>query len=132
MLQVGIKGHQAWRPLLHEPAPGVAVAVDAALVPFGLSEPAFEVEVGLGQVCLLAPDTQPRGKARHHAAHVLAGRIVACLALPLQDLKRLLTLGTRPSGRRERRLDGLDSLPISTPGLLDIVDCCQTPVDVAR
>ena len=132
MLQVGIKGHQAWRPLLHEPAPGVAVAVDAALVPFGLSEPAFEVEVGLGQVCLLAPDTQPRGKARHHAAHVLAGRIVACLALPLQDLKRLLTLGTRPSGRRERRLDGLDSLPISTHGLVDVMDCCQASVAGAR
>ena len=97
-----------------------------------LPEPAFQVEVILRQVRLLAPDKQPRGKASHHAAHVLAGRIVACLALPLQDLKLLLTLGTRPSVRLERRLDGLDILHISTNGLVDVMDCCQASVDVAR
>src|SRR5215831_3170978 len=132
ILQVDIKGQQECRPLLHETDPGVAVAVDAALVPFGLSEPAFEVEVVLWQDRLLAPDKQPRSKASHHAAHVLAGRIVACLALPLQDLKLLLTLGTRPSVRLERRLDGLDILPISTHGLVDVMDCCQASVDGAR
>ena len=132
MLQVGIKGQQACGPLLHETDPGVAMAVDAAFVPFGLSDPAFEVEIVLWQVRLIAPDKQPRGKASHHAAHMLAGRIVACLALPLQDLKLLLTLGTRPPVRLERRLDGLDILHISTNGLVDVMDCCQASVDVAR
>ena len=127
-----VEGQQQRGTFLHNAHSGVLVAMDATLVPFGLSEPAFEVEVGLWQVRLLAPDKQPRGKASHHAAHGLAGRIVACLALPLQDLKLLLTLGTRPSVRLERRLDGLDILHISTQGLLDIVDCCQAPVDVAR
>jgi hypothetical protein len=115
-----------------EADPTVLVAVYAALVPFGLSEPAFQVEVILRQVRLLAPDKQPRGKAGHHAAHVLADRIVAGLALPLQDLTLLLTLGPRAPVRLERRLDALDILPISTQGLLDLVDCCQAPVDVAR
>jgi hypothetical protein len=115
-----------------EADPAVPVAVYAALVPFRLSEPAFQVEVILGQVRLLAPDKQPRGNAGHHAAHVLADRIVACLILPLQDLKLRLTLGPRAPVRLERRLDGLDILPISPQGLLDIVDCCQAPVDVAR
>jgi hypothetical protein len=110
----------------------VAVAVDAALVPFGLPEPAFQVEVVLWQVRLLTPDKQPRGKAGHHAAHVLADRIVACLALPLQALKLLLTLGTRTPVRLERRLDGLEILHIITNGLMDVMDCCQAPVDVAR
>ena len=108
------------------------VAVYAALVPFGLPEPAFQVEVVLRQVRLIAPDKQPRGKAGHHAAHVLADWIVAGLALHLQALKLLLTLGTRAPVRLERRLDGLDILHIITNGLLAVVDCCQAPVDVAR
>src|SRR5215470_14177232 len=122
---------QRWA-FVDESDPTVLVAVSAALVPFRLSEPAFQVEVILRQVCLLAPDKQPRGKAGHHATHVLADRIGACLVLPLQDLKLLLTLGPRAPVWLERRLDGLDILHISTQGLLDIVDCCQAPVDVTR
>jgi hypothetical protein len=129
---VRIEGQEQRGAFVDEADPAVLVAVYAALVPFGLSEPAFQVEVILRQGRLLAPDKQPTGKAGHHAAHVWADRIIACLALPLQDLKLLLTLGPRAPVRLERRLDGLDILPISTPGLLDIVDCCQTPVDVAR
>jgi len=130
--QVRIEGQEQRGAFLDEADPRVPVAVDTALVPFGLSEPAFQVEVILRQVRLIAPDKQPRGKARHHAAHVLADRIVACLALPLQDLKLLLTLGPRAPLRLECRLDGLDILHIITNGLLDVVDCGQAPVDVAR
>jgi hypothetical protein len=129
---VRIEGQEQRGAFVDEADPTVLVAVYAALMPFGLSEPAFQVEVILRQVRLLAPDKQPRGKAGHHAAHMLADQIVACLALPLQDLKLLLTLGPRAPVRLERRLDGLDILHIITNGLLDIVDCCQAPVDVAR
>jgi len=41
MLYVGIEGQQQCRPLLDETDASVPVAVNAALVPFGLSEPAF-------------------------------------------------------------------------------------------
>ena len=132
MRQVRIEGQEQRGAFVDEADPTVLVAVYAALVPFRLSEPAFQVEIILRQVCLLVPDKQPRGKAGQHAAHVLADRIVACLALPLQALKLLLTLGPRAPVRLERRLDGLDILHISTQGLLNIVDCCQAPVDVAR
>jgi hypothetical protein len=115
-----------------EAAPSVLVALAAALVPCGLPAPAFQVEVSLRQVRLLAPDKQPRGKAGPHAAHVLAERIVACVARPLQNLNLLLTLEPCAPVRRVRRLDGLDSLHIITHGLLDIMACCQAPVDVAR
>jgi hypothetical protein len=130
--EVGIEGSQQCGAFLDEANPSVLVAVYAALVPFGLPEPAFQVEVVLRQVRLIAPDKQPRGKAGHHAAHVLADSIVAGLALPLQALKLLLTLGTRTPVRFECRLDGLDILHISTNSLLDVVDCGQAPVDVAR
>ena len=132
MRQVRIEGQEQRGAFVDEAAPTVLVAVYAALVPFRLSEPAFQVEIILRQVCRLAPDKQPRGKAGHHVTHVLADRIVACLILPLQDLKLLLTLSPRAPVRLERRLDGLDILHISTQGLLNIVDCCQAPVDVAR
>ena len=132
MRQMRVEGQQQCGAFLHEAYPSVPVAVDAALVPFGLSEPAFEVEIVLWQVRLIAPDKQPRGKAGHHAAHVLADWIVAGLALHLQALKLLLTLGTRAPVRLERRLDGLDILHISTNGLVDVMDCCQASVDVAR
>ena len=132
MRQVRVEGQEQRGAFVDEADPSVLVAVYAALVPFRLSEPAFQVEIILRQVCRLAPDKQPRGKAGHHATHVLADRIVACLILPLQDLKLLLTLSPRAPVRLERRLDGLDILHISTQGLLNIVDCCQAPVDVAR
>ena len=127
-----IEGQQQWGAFLDEADPSVLVAVSAALVPCGRPAPAFQGEVVLRQVRLIAPGKQPRGKARHHAAHVLAGRSVACLALPLQDLKLLLTLGTQPSVRLERRLDGLAILHINTNGLVDVMDGCQASVDVAR
>src|SRR5215468_4898040 len=94
MLQVGIKGQQECRPLLHETDPGVAVAVDAALVPFGLSEPAFEVEVVLRQVPVLPSHKQSRRKAGHDIAHRLPDGIATLLQLRLQALKLRLTLST--------------------------------------
>ena len=84
MLQVGIKGQQAWRPLLHETDPGVAVAMNAALVSFGLSEPTFEVEVVLRQVPVLPSHKQARRKASHDVAHRLPDGIAPLWQLRLQ------------------------------------------------
>ena len=50
----------------------MAVAVNAALVSFGLSEPAFEVEVVLGQVPILPVGER---KARYLTARLLTRRV---------------------------------------------------------
>ena len=131
MLYVGIKGQQEGGPLLNETDPGVAVAVNTAFVSFGLSEPAFEVEVVLRQVSVLSSNKQSRRKAGHDVAHRLPDWIAALLQLRLQDLKLHLTLGTGTTIRFERRLDRPDILHVSANGFLCGVDGTQPPVDVS-
>jgi len=130
--QVRVEGQQQRGAFLDNADPSVPVAMNAALVPFGLAEPAFQVEVVLGQVCVLTSNKQPRRKAGHDLAHMLSDRIVARLELLLQDLKLRLALGTRATIRCECRLDRLHILHVGMKSLLCIVDRRQTPVNVAR
>ena len=81
------------------------MAVDAALVPFGLFKPALEIEVVQRDVRLFPSNKQPRSKASHDVAKVLPDQVIALLELLLQDLKGCLTLGTRALVRFERCLD---------------------------
>jgi hypothetical protein len=83
MLYVGSEGQQQRGPLLDETDASVPVAVNAALVPLGLSAPAFPVEVVLRPVCLVIPHQETGLKARPHLAHVLPGRGIAPLQLLL-------------------------------------------------
>ena len=109
----------------------MAVAVNAALVSFGLSEPAFEVEVVLRQVPVLPAHKQSRRKAGHDVAHRLPDGIVTLLQLRLQALKLCLTLRTRTIVRFERCLDRPDLLHVGANSVLCGVDGAQPPVDVA-
>src|SRR2546425_778881 len=125
MRQMRVEGQQQCGAFLHEASPSVPVAVEAALVPFGLSKPTLQIEVVLRHVRLFLSHKQPGGTAGHDTAHMLSDRIMALVELLWQDLQLRLTLGTRATIRCERRLDGLDILHIITHGLLDVVDCCQ-------
>ena len=109
----------------------MAVAVNTALVSFGLSEPAFEVEVILWQVPVLPSHKQSRRKAGHNVAHRLPDGIATLLKLCLQDLKLRLTLGTRTTVRFECRLDRPDILHVGANGFLCGVDGTQPPVDIS-
>jgi len=109
----------------------VAVAMNATLVSFGLSEPAFEVEVVLRQVPVLPSHKQSRRKAGHDVAHRLPDGIVTLLQLRLQALKLCLTLRTRTIIRFERGLDRPDILHVGANSVLCGVDGAQPPVDVA-
>ena len=109
----------------------MAVAVNTALVSFGLSEPAFEVEVILWQVPVLPSHKQSRRKAGHDVAHRLPEGITTLLQLCLQELKLRLPLRTRTTVRFERRLDRPDLLHMGANGFLCGVDGTQPPVDVA-
>lgn len=112
--------------------PGVPVAVNAALVSFGLSEPPFEVEVVLRQVARLASHKQPRRKTCHHAAHVLLHGISALLEPLLHTLKLPLPLGTRATGRLKRRLESPEILHMGAQRLVDVMDGRQPAVNVGR
>jgi len=128
---VRVEGQQQRGAFLDESYSGVPVAVHAAFVPFGLAEPAFQVEVVLGQVCLLTSNKQPGCKAGHHLAHVVPDRIVARVELLLQALKLRLTLGPCATVGFERRLDGPYIVHVRSNGLLDVVHCRQPACDVA-
>jgi hypothetical protein len=127
-----VEGQQQRRAFLDEADPGVAVAMNAALMAFGLSEPPFKVEVVLRQVPLLSPDEQPRGKARHHTAHVVPHRISALLELRLHGLKLCLPLSLCARSRHECRVDSPDILDVGPQRLLDVLDGYQPAVNVAR
>jgi len=105
MRQVRAEDQQQCGTFLNDANPSVLVAVDAALVPFGLSKPTLQIEVVLRHVRLFLSHKQPRGKAGHDTAHMLPDRLMALLELLLQDLKLRLTLGTRATVRFECRLD---------------------------
>lgn len=130
--QVRVEGQQQRGAFLDNADPSVPVAVHAALVPFGLAEPAFQVEGVLGQVGVLTSNKQPRRKAGHAMAHMVSDRIVARVALLLQDLTLRLTLGTRATLRFACRLDRSHILHGGTQSLLRIMARRQTPVNVAR
>jgi len=100
-----VEGQQQCGAFLHEAHPSVPVAVDAALVPFGLSKPPLQIEVVLRHVRLFLSHKQPGGQAGHDTAPRLPDRLMALLEWRLQDLKLRLTLGTRATVRFERRLD---------------------------
>jgi len=129
---VRVKGQEQCGAFLDDADSGVAVAVNTALVPFGLSKPALQIEVVLRPIHVLTPNKQPRSKAGHDVTKVLLGQVIALLELLLQDLKRCLTLGTRALVWFERRLDRPDILHMGSQGFLGVVDRCQPSVNVAR
>ena len=81
--QVRVEGQEQRGAFLDKADPGVSVAVNATLVPFGLSKPALQIEIVLRRVHVLTPNKQPRGKAGHDMAHMLPDRIVTLLELLL-------------------------------------------------
>jgi hypothetical protein len=128
---VRVEGQQHRGAFLHESYAGVPVAVQATFVPFGLAEPAFQGEVVRGSVCLLPPNKQPGGKARHHLAHVGPDRIVARVELRLQGLKLRLTLSACAAVGFACRLDRPHIVHMNSKSLLDVVHGRQPPCDVA-
>ena len=105
--------------------------MNAALVAFGLSEPACEVEVVLRQVPVLPSNKPSRRKAGHDVAHRLLDWIATLLQLHLQALKLRLTLRTQTTVHFERGLDRPDILHVGANGFLGGVDGAQPPVDVS-
>jgi len=128
---VRVEDQQQCGTFLHDANPSVLVAVDAALVPFGLFKPALQIKIVWRQLCLFAPHKQSGSKARHDTTHMLPDGIVARLELLLQDLKLRLTLGTCVTVWVECRLDRPHILHVGSNRLLGVMDGRQTSRNVA-
>src|SRR5713101_7730611 len=131
MRQVRVEGQSQRGTCLHEAHPGVLMAMHATLVPFGLSKPAFHLEVVPRQVCLFAAYNQPGSTAGHDATHRLPNGIMARLELLLQDLKWRLTLRTRATVWVKCRLDRPHLLHGGPHRFVGVMDRCQTSRNVA-
>ena len=131
MRQVRVEDQQQCGTFLNDANPRVLVAVEAALVPFGLFKPALQIKIVWRQVCLFAPHKQSGSKARHDTTHMLPDGIVARLELLLSDLKLRLTLGTCATVWVECRLDRSHILHGGSNRLLGVMDCRQTSRHVA-
>ena len=81
---VGIQHGQQRRPLLHQPYPRMAAAVDAPLVTIRQPEPPFQLQVVLRQFPRFAPGEETDREGRHHRRHLLAHRVGADLQPPSQ------------------------------------------------
>ena len=109
MVEVSVKRWREGRPLLHEPYPRMASAVDSSLVAFGLTEPPFQVQVVLGHVGERT-DKQPSHEAGHEFGHVLAERTQLFGESPLEFFKLAATLFGGTLGRIECVSNGADLL----------------------
>jgi hypothetical protein len=99
----------------------VPATVDTPCVSFGQAEPAFQIEIVLGEIGCITTDEKTRFETGHHFSQmllVLVGRI-AC-KLFVQACKRSLTL-LRVSGRSIQRLGhALDVLDLVTDFFLSL------------
>ena len=128
-IQVSVEhGDESW-PFLDDANPGVAVAVDVSLVAFGQTEEAFQIEIVVGQVRLLAADKQAGEKAGHHLTHMLSDRIVAGLELVPQGFETRLALGGSALERVESRVDLGHVRYLLANELLGFLDGGQAAVD---
>ena len=126
-----IERRQQCRAFVDEAHPRVAVAMNAALVAFGVSKPAFEVEVVLGEVRVATSHKQAWLKTCQHPTHVLPPRIVTPLELLPQGLKLHVPVVARASGGIKRGLDCPHVCHLVTYVLLGCLHTRQASVNIA-
>ena len=126
-----IERRQQRGAFVDEADPSVAVAMNAALVAFRVSKPAFEVEVVLWEVRVVTSYKQAWLKTRQHPPHVLPPRIVTPLELRPQDLKLRVTLVARAPVGIKRGLDCPHVCHLVTYVLLGRLHTRQASINIA-
>lgn len=129
---VRVEGQQPCGAFLDQADSRVTVAMHAALVACGLSKPPCEVQGVLWQVRSLSPDEQPRGKTRHHAAHVVLHRVSALLQLRVESLELRVPLGHWARSRLDRRLERPKRFDVGSQRRVDVRHGRQPAGNVAR
>ena len=126
-----IERRQQCGAFVDEAHPSVAVAMNAALVAFGVSKPAFEVEVVLGESRVVPSHKQAWLKTRQYPTHVLPPRIITPLALLPQGLKLYVPVVARAMGGIKRGLDCPHVCHLVTYVLLGCLHTRQASVNIA-
>ena len=100
-----IERRQQCGAFVDEAHPSMAVAMNAALVAFGVSKPACEVEVVLREIRVVTSHKQAWLKTRQYPTYVLPLRIVTPLELLPQGLKLHVPVVARAIGGIKCGLD---------------------------
>ena len=114
-----------------EAHPRVAVAMNATLVAFRVSKPAFEVEVVQGEIRVVTSHKQAWLKTRQYPTHVLPSRIVTPLELLPQGLKLHMPVVARAIGEIKRGLDCPHVCHLMTYVILGCLHTRQASVNIA-
>jgi hypothetical protein len=131
MRHMRIERRQQRGAFVDEADPSVAVAMNAALVAFRVSKPAFEVEVVLWEVRVVTSYKQAWLKTRQHPTHVLPPRIVTPLELLPQGLKLHVPVVARAIGGIKRGLDCPHVCHLVTYVLLGRLHTRQASINIA-
>ena len=108
VLQVSVEGQNQGGTFLDESNPSMLSAVDPPRMPFGLTEPTFQVEIVCGQIEGLAAGEQTGLKTGHQPGHVAVDRIGTPLQPLLQRGELRFAWDTSGAGRLQRRRYGPD------------------------
>ena len=121
VVQMRVERQGQSRPFLDQSNAGMAVPVDAALVPLGQTEPAFQAQVVLGQL-RIGSDKQTGLETGHHLGHLLVDRILVRSEPLLQLLELLLPSNRGTVLRSERAGDSLDFADVPAHRVLRVTN----------
>ena len=68
--QMRVQGMDQGAAFLHDPYSGMMMAVNPSLVPLGVAEPAFQIEIIAWQLHRIAPGKEPGLKTAHSLGHL--------------------------------------------------------------
>ena len=130
MSQVRIQGQDQRRTFLHDPHPGMTMAVNPTLMALGLAEPPLQVEIVPRQVHVVTTEEEARLEAPHHPGHLLPDRVtirLEAIAKGLESGSTSVAITTRRIERGGHLDDLIDVLLDRDLGLLDRA---EPPIDV--
>ena len=129
MEEVCVEGRDERRALLDNPDAGMGVTMDTALVAFGVSEPAFEVEVVVGDLGIVGAGEESRREAFHHAGHEQSVRTCVTAKLAYQCVELRSALGRRIRLGVQDRIDPPEILDAFAHLALQVLYLVKAAVD---
>lgn len=132
MVQVGVQGGNQRRAFHDDAHAGMAVAMDATLVPLGATEEPFQIQIVTGKIGHFFADEQAGDKSIHGLGHRLPHRLVRASKASLEGSKQGPTplhravVGVERGGHLAKVLHSL------LHGLLLCLDVGNAPVDGVR
>lgn len=131
MRRVRVQGRNQGRPILDDPNPRMAMAMNPPLMTLGEAKPSLQVEIVPNRLELTFPDEQARQEADHHRRHLLSNGISRLLKASDQRLELLLAARTTLHSRLKGGGYLRDVLDVVSDRLLLGLDLLQSPVDAA-